>query len=695
MKHLTPPSCARRFALLISLGALVAPATAAASACPAGHGDVNADSAITVVDAQCAIVANLWTLAGASAPQPTCFFDPASVDLTCDEVLDVSDVQLSIQLVLDVPLAPLIDANQDNCPDACESSVDPDACSDEFLASSSIDTGCPLCGDGLIDSVELMSLLAEDPEPSFPEAFSNMAVPFALGGTTLESPADTLTYTGAFSSSTDSDVIAWPIAPGLLAPGESWTCRVRGQSPVAEVLLFGGIGYLPNENTGAPLALINGPAGHCGTLSLFIQPSLPLPGNHFGFVSVQPLRNWEPCPATYTVDCRLGPSSALADTPECGLGSCGNGVLDPGETCDDGGQDVFDGCNGACYQEFYPSMLAITEVMATPSPAAGAAAEWFEVFNPTAFDIDLMHTVIRDDGEDTHTIAEPLIVPAGGYAVLGASTDPAENGGASVDYAYSNFILDGDADEIILDRFGVILDDVAYDLSATAAGVSAELAADAQWAECNDLTGGWCAATQPFGAGDLGSPGGAASDCESVYEYGMEDVEVLATITLSQIDTSSIFSPYAPSSTSTASGPTIETVDDPGASGVVGAYEPGVSEYQAQGTFASATDADALRWTVDSGSPPLWTCRISGLAPGGVVALMVRSQDTAGGAGAGSGQPNLAVGYVQNDEPVVLMGPPPYDVGLLSVAIVPITPVPPCFTDYTVTCRDSLFSDGP
>ena len=43
----------------------------------------------------------------------------------------------------------------------------------------------------------------------------------------------------------------------------------------------------------------------------------------------------------------------LADAadPDCYVPSCGNGILDPGEECDDGNNVYLDGCSGVCLIE--------------------------------------------------------------------------------------------------------------------------------------------------------------------------------------------------------------------------------------------------------------------------------------------------------------------------------------------------------
>ena len=76
-------------------------------------------------------------------------------------------------------------------------------------------------------------------------------------------------------------------------------------------------------------------------------------------------------------------------------------------------------------------------------------------------------TLSEDDGNnEVHVIDNggPLVIPAGGYIVLGVNADTATNGGVNVDYQYSGFTLANGADEIVItDTLGREVDRVEYD----------------------------------------------------------------------------------------------------------------------------------------------------------------------------------------------------------------------------------------
>jgi hypothetical protein len=103
-------------------------------------------------------------------------------------------------------------------------------------------------------------------------------------------------------------------------------------------------------------------------------------------------------------------------------------------------------------------------------------------------------------------VRSSVVVPAGGYAVLGRSTDITRNGGAPVAYAYGNsFVLSNNTDRIILrDRYDQLVDEVRW-------------AKGDGWPRPNGASvarvdAGWCVSGPQFGFGDLGTPG-VANDC--------------------------------------------------------------------------------------------------------------------------------------------------------------------------------------
>ena len=162
--------------------------------------------------------------------------------------------------------------------------------------------------------------------------------------------------------------------------------------------------------------------------------------------------------------------------------------------------------------------VVIAEVMANPSGNDGDQ-EWFEVVNVSSKDIDLQGWTIQDqdaNNPDVHVINASLLVPAGGYAVLGNSTDTTANGGAAVDYAYgTDMTLGNSEDEIeLVEPGGLVIDAVAWTdppwpiVSGEAMGLQVVTATD------NDSDANWCTTSSAsYGTGGAGSPGAANQAC--------------------------------------------------------------------------------------------------------------------------------------------------------------------------------------
>ena len=154
--------------------------------------------------------------------------------------------------------------------------------------------------------------------------------------------------------------------------------------------------------------------------------------------------------------------------------------------------------------------LVINEIMNNPVNVTDSYGEWLEVTNTGAETIDLNGIILRDDGDDQHTISQVggLLLAPGGFLVLGGNDNPAENGGVNVDYVYSNFSLGNGWDEVILEHpTGEVLDEVWYDNGASFPDPSgASMMLDDPESDNNNGVH-WSISTQPFGDGDFGTPG--------------------------------------------------------------------------------------------------------------------------------------------------------------------------------------------
>lgn len=157
--------------------------------------------------------------------------------------------------------------------------------------------------------------------------------------------------------------------------------------------------------------------------------------------------------------------------------------------------------------------LVINELMQDPVNAESASwGQWFEVYNYGASPIDMQGWTIVSPGtnQPDHTIASSVVVPAGGYAVLGRGGDPTRNGGVTLNYNYfvgnsSTIWLDATNDFLMLvDNAGARVDSVAW--TSMPHGVTKGLR-DAAQDNANVDGANWGYSTDTFGQGDYGTPG--------------------------------------------------------------------------------------------------------------------------------------------------------------------------------------------
>ncbi len=216
-------------------------------------------------------------------------------------------------------------------------------------------------------------------------------------------------------------------------------------------------------------------------------------------------------------------SDALPDAcrANCVAAHCGDGVVDTGEECDDGNTTAGDGCDASCAVEvpvLAAGDLVITEFLANPEAVSDSAGEWVELYNASAIDLDLKGAVLAGEPGEAFTFDEHVVVPAGGYAVVGASSDVAANGGVAVDAVWQGFSLKNSSDSIaVVAPDGTLVDAVDYDIGngwPVAPGAATQLDTGVVDATANDAASAWCAATASWTpGGDAGSPGEPNPPC--------------------------------------------------------------------------------------------------------------------------------------------------------------------------------------
>jgi hypothetical protein len=166
-------------------------------------------------------------------------------------------------------------------------------------------------------------------------------------------------------------------------------------------------------------------------------------------------------------------------------------------------------------------LLVINEVLANPNGAVTSEQplEWVELYNAGTRPVDLQNLVIADSAASGrrpyHLINTSVVVPSGGYVVLGGSTNTTLNGGAPVDYSYGTALnqLANSLDAVKIARvYGndtLTVDRTQYAQASTSAkeGISRELKNPAL--DNSNMDGSnWddAAVTAVYGSGGRGTP---------------------------------------------------------------------------------------------------------------------------------------------------------------------------------------------
>jgi hypothetical protein len=162
--------------------------------------------------------------------------------------------------------------------------------------------------------------------------------------------------------------------------------------------------------------------------------------------------------------------------------------------------------------------LVISEVMFDPDAVDGDLGEYVELYNASGRDLDLEGLVLADGDGEGVTVSGALLVPAGQYVVLGASTNVDANGGFTAAYAWDagTVKLSNEADRLTLSLEALQIDQFAYDVEAWNVDEGEAVGVDPSRldAASNDVLESWCPQRSEFGQGDRGTPGRANDACD-------------------------------------------------------------------------------------------------------------------------------------------------------------------------------------
>ena len=153
--------------------------------------------------------------------------------------------------------------------------------------------------------------------------------------------------------------------------------------------------------------------------------------------------------------------------------------------------------------------VVINELMPDPVAVADGAGEFIELYNWGTASIDIQNwKLFGNSAGDTARITASLVIPAGGYVVLGINGDPTANGGLPVDFVYrsgyslNNSTTTGDV-VILRDAAGATVDSVVY----VSPPIGATMALRDASADNTDAKGpNWQTSTTPYNASDEGTP---------------------------------------------------------------------------------------------------------------------------------------------------------------------------------------------
>lgn len=151
--------------------------------------------------------------------------------------------------------------------------------------------------------------------------------------------------------------------------------------------------------------------------------------------------------------------------------------------------------------------LLTSEITVNPAAVSNTRGEWFELYNPTADEINLRGITVGDDGRDSHRIETDLLIMPRHFMTLARHGDSASNGVFVADYVYDGFILGNPGDEIVRRDDSAKLPRLEYGADFGTVGQPGELIALPMGAANYGLT----LAEFTYGLGDTGKPGAAAN----------------------------------------------------------------------------------------------------------------------------------------------------------------------------------------
>lgn len=166
-------------------------------------------------------------------------------------------------------------------------------------------------------------------------------------------------------------------------------------------------------------------------------------------------------------------------------------------------------------EETVNSPLVINEFMAWPSASATEAeGEWLELFNRSSDYVNLSGWRIRNQSGQEVCLGTYLL-PPGGFYVLGASSNQGRNGGYLPDFVYTGFALANTGTLSLRDPAGQVMESIVYTSTWPVSNGESTERFNPGWMA--SFQGSWSQSIAPYGAGDMGTPGGVNSIFENSF----------------------------------------------------------------------------------------------------------------------------------------------------------------------------------
>ncbi len=160
-----------------------------------------------------------------------------------------------------------------------------------------------------------------------------------------------------------------------------------------------------------------------------------------------------------------------------------------------------------------PGELIITEFMSNPDMVDDTAGEWFEIRANGDFDLSGLELGKEEGVVEGVILSEDCgTMTAGSYAVI--ARESTGNGGLPQVDGTFDFALNNSNAMLWVGTGGTVLDQITW--SSSTAGAATQLDPAFTDPADNDDEGNWCDAVDPYGDGDLGTPGEDNPACGGV-----------------------------------------------------------------------------------------------------------------------------------------------------------------------------------